>query len=807
MPAADWAFTLEFDTDRDGSWTADESSRMIEAKITRGRENALQMIRPGKMVLTMKNNDGRFSPYNGAIANLDQFTPVRLYETWTTPQVLNIDDNPHLGVNANGWSAATDISGTRVTTERRYAGASYEVEKTGANAANGVVTRKRFSGNRFGVIAGNDYIASIFELSNAGAGQADPRIRLRWFTAVTGGSFISDDLSPPLRKGAGNWQRWFFSATAPTGALGCEVDIELLGNVSVGVKAHLDGHNFEQSATLNPYVDGNQPAAVWTASVDQSQSSRVANPTFLLFQGFLFDFDLKETKADSTAILICFDRLAMMKGVSISVRLFQQKKTGLMVNRLLDLLEGERCSNPSFEWTGAPAATNPLTGWAATAGASQSAHSMPITGSEEEFLEGDWSLEANPSGAGSAEGTVFTATADVDSLGKWRFSAYLQAVAGNQAVLMRFKIDGVNKGLTAFNLIGTDWVYQVFDFDITDLGTTRTIEFLTAFADADDFRIGALHIVKTSEAIDRDVDVGSQTITALAGYQEPGLPILQDVIKSEPGLLWVEAKRIADGDRVLFRDTVSRPFSTVEKAVFGDGKQLLGFAASPGIAFKLDANDRITDVEITSRGTPVLGTSEVTLWGSEREKNLALDDEFSVRYEAMTRRQLSFGLKGGVTIEHENKSYGEGHDIKITTASATAVLNLIGYQYEFVNEESRIVKSVAGDYRRALRVRMPLQDSNSVAMSQEAQRLLDKYKNRVIRTRLPLKFWAGADLAGQEDEVRSYQNELDVNDLIRVRADIRADSPGFDKRFWVEGIEHTIGRGHVHETVVKLEEE
>jgi len=96
------------------------------------------------------------------------------------------------------------------------------------------------------------------------------------------------------------------------------------------------------------------------------------------------------------------------------------------------------------------------------------------------------------------------------------------------------------------------------------------------------------------------------------------------------------------------------------------------------------------------------------------------------------------------------------------------------------------------------KISMPLLNTNSSEMSTEGQRLLDKYKNAVVRADVTLK--------QRSDEVMALQLGVELNDLVSVRAETRDFSPGIDDKFWVEGIEHQIDRNGRFETVLHLEE-
>ena len=785
MSAEDFALTLELDPAKDGSWSQDETSRFFKASTRRGRSDALSPMRPGRTTLNLSNRDGRFAPDKGIITDLDNYTPIRLYGTWTTPAVTNIDDNPSAETDTVGWQASGS-SLARVTDESWAGGACVKYTVTDANEV-GCFKNKR-DGNRFAVTAGQPYMWAPRVRGSSGKNM---KIVLFWYNS--GGSLIQRD-EAAFTFGDG-WIQPTLTITAPTGAV--TVWLAILTDGAQGAfDFWVDASWLYQGSTLLPYVDGDRPGCSWSGTAHESTSSRSANPTFPLFQGFIVDFDLKEDALDRTAVLTCIDRMALWPQINVTLGNMLKKASGVVLNRLTDLLEGELISNPGIEWTELSA--NPGTGWTAVGSSLLGFSQITASGSEDEAFEGDWVLLAQNDGVAAGEGMRYDATSDVPAVGKYEAAKYARAVSGTVQVKFRFLRDAVEEASIIVTLT-TSWQRIPLSIDFSTLGTNRYFELITNVTSAVDFRADALHCVAKANAIERDFDAGAATLELVNAYHDPISAIIGDVLESEPGFMFVKAQSLSEGDALAFRDRNSRPSSEIPRVVFGDGDGLLQFAN--GLNYDLAGADRVASVTVTSRGTPSLGTGKVPGWEMAPKRTTTAGEEFLARYTQTLRRVLAIE-KGGVDIEHENKNFGSGHDIEVLTGAAGSYFVFEGYPYDFPTASSSVTKRDASSslpVKNHLSVQMPLQGTVTQDMKDEADRLLAKYKDRVVRLVLPLH--------QRNDEVQAFQLDAELNDQVVIRAKFKDHSPGFDKKFWIEGIEHTIdGRGGTIQTALLLEE-
>src|SRR3972149_139589 len=260
MPIPDSAYTLELDPAKDGTWSQDESGFLYGASIRRGRDNALEPMRPGMMTLKRNNRDGRYSPHKNVITDLDQLIPVRLWSTWTTPAVTNIDDNPSAEVDATGATPVILETVVRDTTDSWVGGASFKT--TAGNANNSGVEKKKRDGTRFPVTAALAYTwAPLVKCAAA----KNMKIQMGWYNA---GAVNSQTAEAAFTFGSG-WMQPVLTITAPSGAV--TVALRLVTNGAQGAfDFWLDASFFYQSATLLPYVDGDQAGCSWAGTAHQS---------------------------------------------------------------------------------------------------------------------------------------------------------------------------------------------------------------------------------------------------------------------------------------------------------------------------------------------------------------------------------------------------------------------------------------------------------------------------------------------------------------------------------------------------------
>ena len=786
MPITNFSYTLNLDPAKDGTWSEDATSKLYEASIARGRANALTPMMPGEMTVLLNNRDGRYSPDKGVITDLDNFTPIRLFVTWSSVGAANRDDNPSAetdAVGAVGISASVPI---KDTTDSWVGAASFKTTTT--NVSGSGIEKKLRSGSRFSVSAGSNF---RWEPRVKGPSGKALKIQILWFDSVPV-NFQTDEVGFTLD---GGWVQPKIAITAPVGAVTAALRVVTDGAQGI-FDLFLDASFFYLSSNLIPYIDGDQPICTWTGTAHESTSNRSNSPMVarrLLYQGFVVDFDLREDKLNQVAVLTCIDRMGLWPGIDISVGNLMKKGSNLVLHRLMDRIEGELIKNWGIEQS---LTTGDTDGYSILNGATIAEAGAGVPGSEQATFEGDFALRTTPAGAQAESGWRYDATTDIAVTGNYRLATYARSNSGTVAVRFRFLRDAVVI-VTKTVTLTTSWQRIKMDGNLTTLGTNRYVEMVTDIADATIFLHDDLHVILKPEAIGRDFDVGATTFEVVNAYHEPASAVVGDVLESEPGFMFVKAGPLTDGDDLAFRDLNSRPTSAIPRAVLGDGDGLMQFT---NLAYLLAGAGRVSRVIVTSRGTAKSASSKIGVWELAPKRDTTTGDKWRARYRQPVRLAV-VTEKAGVVIDKKNQNFGAGHDIEVTTGAVESWLFIEGVPYEYPTEESSVTKeAVTGlPIKNELLVAMPLQDTDSAGMSTEAQRLLDKYKNRVIRLNLELK--------QRTDEVQGFQIDVEINDLVIVRAKFESHSPGFDKQFWVEGIKHDFdGRSKVLRTMLSLEE-
>ena len=783
MAITDFAVTFELDPAKDGTWSEDITNRVFEASVRRGRTSALERISPGELQLRVSNRDGRFSPDKGVIVGLDNFTPVRVYETWTAPAVTNIIENPSFETDVVSVSGAAIV---RDTTESWAGGASVKSTVSDVDGS-GMVFNKRDS-SRFSVTAG---LAYTFAPRTKGPSGKSMEMQISWHNSS--GGEVQADIAP-FTFGSG-WIQLSLTITAPTGAVTAR--LRLLTDGAQGVfDFFVDAVMFYQGSSLIPYVDGDQPGCTWSGTAHESTSSRGANPVFLLFQGFIFDFDIKQDKLDRTAVLSCYDRLALLAEFPISVGNMLDKLSSLVLHRIVDRFEGELITHFGHEWIGTTA--RPLTGYSGLGATVSALQITPSANNKALMFEGDWVLDVTTDNVAAGEGDRYDATADIVATGRYRLSRWARMNVGDPDTefKMRLMRDAVEVASATITLTQS-WQRIAFNANLTTLGTNRYIDLISTSQVNVGYFADDLHAVPQEAALGRDFDAGQFTVPLFNAYQEEAGPELADLMDSEPGILFIKAKTLAAGDELTFRDRNSRPAAEIPRIVFGDGDGLLQFGE--GMSYVLAGTDRVRRVRASSRGAFRLGAGAIPAWEMSPVRLTTTGEKWQARYRQAIIR-ASANLKAGLVIEREDINFGVGADIEVTTGAAGSFFVIEGFPYNRASGESVVEKTATLDLpiNSSLAVSMPLHETATADMETEAQRLIDKYKNRVIRLALPLN--------QRNDEVQAYQFDLEINEMVIVRAKFEDHSPGFDKKFWVEGIEHQFGEGGVVKTTVLLEE-
>lgn len=791
MAIEDFAYTLELDTARDGTWATEE--KFIQATIRHGRGDALSRIPPSEMTLLLNNADGRWSPLNTDIANLDHDIPIRLYSTWTEVAVTNIDENPAGTIDQSAFSGGWIATGlntviVRDTVERWCSLASAKVSIVTAGSGRGIDKRKT-GFTRFTV---GPNLAHTWRVQVKGPGAKSMRVSIDWFDSSS--VFISRE-SKTVTLSA-DWQPFTVQGTSPGTAAFASLVVLTDGDQGI-FDFFLDASFFYQSATLLPYVDGRQAGCTWSSTADASTSSRSANPKFLLFQGFIYDFELSQEGKSHRATIICRDRLSMILQERVSMGLILRKPSGLVLHRLLDRIEGELITTWGFEDAdvGSP---GDLTGW--TAIGSGPIVLNEVGASPPDAFEQDWVLVVRVAGAN--EGARYDATSDITATGDYEAAVYARCIIASQTVQVKFRYlrDSTEVAIKVVTL-DNNWQRIPLPFNTGALGTNRYFEVLTNVSDSDDFALDDLHCVKKIDAFARSIDAGRSTLEMAGLFDEAAGRLLNEILATERGgaQFFVEAKTLSDGDRVIFHDGNSRPASPTPRLVLGDGDGLLAFASSGGLKLRFDAADRVSSVIVTSRGSFTIGDKNVGVWSLAPERNIAVDDEFLARFSQAILSVDLVEKVGG--LNSKQRSFGLGYEMLVDSAGTPGFLGVQGRPLDFpFGAESRIEKrDTALQFNRNLPISMPLQATASSDMDDEADDLLTRYKAKVVRLDVGLSMQQPP--AGDADVIQAFQMDLGIDEAIVIEAKHESHSPNLTKTLWIEGIEHRISGNKINTTL------
>lgn len=808
MSLEDFTIVCELDLARDGTWSEDVSSLLRSFNVDRGRMGALSRMPPGRMTAVMNNRDGRWSSLKGVMTDFDDYTPIRLYVDWAEPATQNLDTTP---------------SCITIASFAPLGGASEAIDQTDfwssfVQCFKMTVANADQSGSEKGILGstGLPVAASTLHIwkcrfKNKSGVAKSMFIRIAWYDSSD--VFISRDSKAVTLAAAGEWEGHFIAATSP--GSGVKAKLELVTNGAQGVFDVLWSASMlyeAASATdLRPYLDGLQPGGVWDGVGFVSTSTRAVNPSFLLFEGLILAVDAQEDKKAQIATITCGDILEVLKDRELNMGAIGYKGVDVLIDRVLDRLEGELISNYSMDWVSTEN-THPFSNWSFLgAGTSPFGHwAGGGPGSEkadfEESFEGDWWLERHTNGAGANEGAVYDLSADVAVAAKYRISARIRLAPGDATQSLRVRIlkDAASIASTTFT---GNQAWQKVEFanvDLTTLGTTRELEVTINGTAIRNIQIAAVHAVLEADAIPRDLRASVTTeVQPIAAFVEPAGPILDDLADTDPGQLFVGAKLKAAGGEVTYHDYLWRKqIEDNPRAVLSDGDGLLPFA--PGLKWRRDARDRINRVTVTSRGTIKEGGPDTGLWTMSPVRDIVSGENFRARYSQMAMRPF-FGQKvGSYNLEMVNFNLGCNMEPTSTTSDGYAVITGVPLNFPADLSQVEDVDASLG-FIRPLNVALPLQGTNTAQMDAVATALLTKYKGAVWRFDVPLNGQAMGDGHGDDDLVYAQQFALDLDECVTVRAKFESHSPNADERCQIEGITHNWAVGGLVQTVLHLE--
>jgi len=324
-------FTLKADLDDDGVFEADWSPYLLAIKdCGMARRAAVDAFPPMKATFELDNTDSRFSPRNTGGAyypNLKKGKRVQLASQVTTPAVTNKITNPSFETDTAGWAVGgTNTlvqSGDQARRGRDSGKATYQ--------DNAILAAFSFTATAVA------HALSVDLYIPANYNGTDLRLEASNFVGAIGTLAVSANMAIRDR-----WQRLSLSFTPVGGDLVGELKVAERGTVpTVGRFIYLDGAQAETGASAGLYCDGDQPACSWAGTAHASQSTRTANPIFTKFTGELRELAASRSHMVGRATFQATGLSETTLGVNISCGPFSRKKGSNILQRVLDIIEGQ----------------------------------------------------------------------------------------------------------------------------------------------------------------------------------------------------------------------------------------------------------------------------------------------------------------------------------------------------------------------------------------------------------------------------------------------------------------------------------
>jgi len=177
---------------------------------------------------------------------------------------VNYVSNPSFQTNTTGWSLTGGSTIARVTSDSVFGSSCLEVTKAAASNSGVSLT------NRIAVTPSLTYAVSAYVKIPTADEDGSLQIKVEWFTAVSGGSSISSTTSSLAAITSGSdWTRLAKIATAPVNAAGVMISVIQPTAGTASKKFLVDAVLFEQSSSVNLYID--EPTQAYeTTTVNRS---------------------------------------------------------------------------------------------------------------------------------------------------------------------------------------------------------------------------------------------------------------------------------------------------------------------------------------------------------------------------------------------------------------------------------------------------------------------------------------------------------------------------------------------------------
>ena len=790
---------VECDLDDDGTFETDISAHVRDIAIGFGRNSILEKHRPRTLDgLVLDNEDSRFSPdnasspYNQSGKTWKQDQRIRVKVLVPTAAVTNINENPSLETDADGWASGFG-SVSRVTTQARYGKACLEHEGT---AGGDYVQVRRRDGYRFSISGSTSYVWRAWVRVTGGASTWTARIS--WFTI--GDIWLSDsDGEVVVLAQDGPWTEIAVVATSPpTAAKAYTPIVETGGSFGVGEFIYVDGGYFYEGADVTlPYCDGDVPGSTWSGTAHESTSSRPADPTFEKFAGRITSINLKRGLGDdpvNRCTVSAVSDLDRFLDRRFSIGNIIQQPGDVVLNAIFDLLEPHLAVTGGF--------------WGILGGGFAYVEDRRDA---DAALEGDFqTVFVKPTPPLDGQGAYLDLSSEMGAGETWKVTLHVGNPTdwGGNDVLVKLQDSG---GVLASQVVTlpsgiTEHEYVSFTVTWTPGGSARRIYILadedfTGGSETDYYAWDLLQFTQDKNVIRRDLrlafgETEYAELEHVAAFQRSARALINDVVNSIGGVIWEKG----DGT-IVIEDYKVRLDSPIPVIRFTDAADELDGAGMPPTALSLDEDRTYSEVTAISDGDltgPDTGIRE-PVWslepagivlGAYEERTLFaryLADESGPLIVERPRlvALVSAGALMGAYTYVDNMGVGGFIVLRADSAGATIDgLHVILYgapNFGAVRQRgsSRSRVSKGDDSGRQLEIDMPCQAENTTAMNEVAQQILDLLIGG--RQTMILPFQAGSTLEWL------YAAGLEVSVPIWIRHNTGPGNFALDEGYYLEG--------------------
>jgi hypothetical protein len=314
------------------------------------------------------------------------------------------------------------------------------------------------------------------------------------------------------------------------------------------------------------------------------------------FTGYIIRIQQDPFIENQQITLNCVDRLGLLALQNISCGLFRQQPLHLILNRVLDCLEkGEEITNPGGEG-------GLTTHYAAT-------QSAIISAVNTISFEGDYCIQAVCDGSLTQQGWVYDLGANQTTYKTIALLARLAPGDGSATLTLRgFAYPATEVWTDTINVVDDAWTYK----RTIERTGHRYILLQTQAAVALTILSDGLHQIPDTSQIYRSVPTSLDAEVELFGlYNQPALENLNRLLATEAaGFLYMRFDGTLYGTAFASAQVV-RDTKTSPSATFGDDGTNVPYV---GLKYDLDAQERVSQVEVKSEGIYQDENEEATVW-------------------------------------------------------------------------------------------------------------------------------------------------------------------------------------------------